>query len=99
MKYKRVSDGLLDTEKPEEEFLYHRIQILFLEENFTEAQVFCQKFLNCWPKSEDGVLCQVELFIKTKNSDGMKAFLDTLGQRPVMLTQKTLQYIRVFRGE
>ena len=99
VKYARVSDDLLSDDLPPEKHLQHRIRILFMEKNFTAAQSFCSRYLELYPGSEDAVLCQIELYIQSKDSGGMAAFLATLSQRPVLLTQKTLQYIRVFRKE
>ena len=96
-KYYRVSDVLLA--QKEEAFYLHRIQVLFLEGNYTRAEEFCRAFLERFPRSEDAVLCQLELFIKTKNAAGMRKFLKALPGTPVRLTQKTLQYIRVFQED
>lgn len=98
-KYIRVSDDLLSENPPEKACLEHRIRVLFAEKNFTGAQAFCTSFLNYYPKSETAVLCQIELFIQTKDAEGMNHFLESLSGRPVVLTQKTLQYIRIFRKE
>ena len=97
VKYDRVSDFLLSLEHPEEECFRHRIEILFLQESYTRAQEFCWRYLEEYPKSEDAVYYQIKLYIWTKDADGMQAFLESLSGRPVVLTQKTLKYIRVFK--
>lgn len=96
-KYHRVSDKLLSVEMPEEIYLRNRINIAFQEENYTEGQKFCTKYLRLYPASEDAVLCQIQLCIRTKDAEGMQEFLDSLSGRPVVLTKKTLKYIRVFK--
>lgn len=96
-KYHCVSDNLLSAEMPEEIYLKNRIDISFLEKNYTEGQKFCTEYLRLYPGSEDAVLCQIQLFIRTKDSKGMQDFLESLSDRPVVLTKKTLKYIRVFK--
>ena len=98
-KYGRVSDALLSEEQPEEIYFMHRIEILFDEKNYTKAQPFCQRYLMLYPKSEDAVLCQIQEYILTKDAKGMQDFMDSLSERPVVLTQKTLEYVRVFKRE
>jgi len=97
IKYVKVNDKLLESELPEEKFLIHRIHVMLMEKNYTGAQELCNRYLNCYPRSEDAILYQLETYIQAKDSEGMKKFLETLSSRPVILTQKTLEYIRIFR--
>lgn len=97
VKYAKVSNQLLEACLPEEIFLKNRIYILLAEKNYTEGQILCERYLTCYPKSEDAILCQIECFIQAKDSCGMKKFLETLSSRPVLLTQRTLKYVRIFR--
>lgn len=97
VKYDRVSDRLLQQEKPEESCFGHRIDILFMRKDYTAAQEYCTKYLNLYPESEDAVLYQIKLFIWANNADGLHRFLASLSERPVVLTQKTLKYVRAFR--
>lgn len=97
LQYEHLCEHLLGTEKPEERYFLHRIRILFLEKNYTAVPEILERYLTLYPKSEDAVLCQIQLCINTRNYDGLKAFLGTLSSRPVILTQKTLEYIRFFR--
>lgn len=99
VKYKKVSDDFMEENCPMEQYLYHKIQVLFMEKNYTEASQVCRRYLDCYPESENAVLCQLEAFIKAKDYAGMKEFLKTMSERPVILTQKTLKYIRFFREE
>ena len=99
VKYDRVSDQLLSQEHPEEEYFCHRIEILFWQKAYTRAQEVCARYLEEYPSSEDAVYYQISLFMWTKDGDGMQKFLATLSERPVILTQKTLKYIRVFKKE
>ena len=97
--YYQVSDRLLSGELPSEQDYLHRIRILFLQENLTEAKDFCQRYLKRYPASEDAVLCLLEFYIKGKDAEGMREFLHSLPSLPVRLTQKTLPYIQIFQKE
>ena len=97
VKYDRVSDRLLRQEKPEELCFGHRIDILFMKEDYTTAQEYCTRYLDLYPESEDAVLYQIKLFVWAKDADGLHSFMASLSDRPVVLTQKTLKYIRAFR--
>ena len=97
IKYAKVSNQLLEASLPAEQYFRNRIHILLMEKNYTDGQNLCSRYLLCYPKSEDAILCQLECFIQAKDSAGMEKFLQTLSSRPVLLTQKTLKYIRIFR--
>jgi len=96
IKYADISDKLLEREKPEENLFKHKIQILLFEKNYTDANVLCERYLVCYPYSEDAVLYRMEVYIQARDTGGMKKFLQNLSSRPVILTQKTLQYVRIF---
>ena len=98
-KYERVSDELLAQEHPQEEYFRHKIEILFWQKDYTQCQEFCNRYLEEYPQSEDAVYYQIQLFIRTKDAENLKNFLGTLSERPVLLTQKTLKYIRIFKEE
>ena len=98
-KYYRVSDRLLSSDQPAQQYYLHRIQILFHEGNLTDAKGFCIQFQERFPASEEAVLCLLEFFIRAKDSQGMTEFLQRLPSLPVHLTQKTLQYIKIFQKE
>ena len=96
IKYADVSNKILEEEMPDEIFFQHKIHILLIEKNYTEVQILCERYLECYPHSEDAILCRMEGYIQARDMDGMKVFLQNLSSRPVILTQKTLQYIRIF---
>lgn len=98
IRYRKLSDRLLAREEPEEEYFLHRIEVCFLEGNFTEAQPLLDRYLELFPKSEDAVLCKIKLCIYTKDKKELESFIASLSARPVILTQKTLEYIRFFRN-
>lgn len=98
MRYAKLSNRLLEEQKPEEEYILHRVQICFLERNFTETIPILERYLELYPKSEDAVLCKIKLCIYTKDRKGLESFMNSLSSRPVILTQKTLEYVRFFRN-
>ncbi len=95
-KYLDVSDKLLAVEVPRRKDLRHRTKVELMRRNYTAAQEFCTRYLNLYPDSEEAVLAQLRILMDTRDAGGMREFLRTLSQRPVMLTTKTLDYIRVF---
>ena len=99
VKYERVSDEILSREHPDEAYFCHRIETLFWQKDYMRAQEICQRYLDEYPGSEDPVYYQILLFIWTKDAEGMRRFMRSLSDRPVVLTQKTLKYIRVFKKE
>lgn len=99
LEYDKVSDHLLKEEMPEEKLFRHRISICFQKGDFTGVQEIIRQYENLYPKSEDAVLCRLQFCIYTKDSAGLAAFLGGLGDRPVTLTQKTLEYVRFFRTQ
>lgn len=98
LRYKKLSDRLLEQESPEEEYIQHRLQVCFLEKNYTEAIPILDRYLELYPKSEDAVLCKIKLCIYTKDRRALEEFINSLSARPVILTQKTLEYIRFFKN-
>lgn len=98
-KYADVSDRLFSAGTYDRRTLRHRVKIAAMQKNYTQAQQFCTKYLESFPDSEEAVLCQIRLYIDTKNAQGMQSFLRTLPERPVLLTRKTLDYIRIFKKD
>lgn len=98
LQYEEISDRLLKKDMPEEEHLWHRIRLCFQEGNFTKAVPLVERYLETYPGSEEAVLCKIQLCILTREHRTLQTFLEGLSQRPVILTQKTLEYIRFFRG-
>lgn len=97
VKYRKVSDQLLKMEKPKEEVYNNRVQILLKEKNYTEGKIYTEQYLLAYPESEDAVLCMLKILIQEKNAEELETFIAGLSKRPVVLTQKTLKYIRMFR--
>lgn len=97
LRYARLSERLLAAPLPEEDHLRHRIDICFLEKDFTRGAAVAEQYLELYPSSEDAVLCKIKLCIYTKDWKSLNDFLQTLSGRPVILTQKTLEYIRFFK--
>lgn len=98
-KYEEVSDRLLKRPVPRRAHLRHRLKLEIQQKNYGEAQRLCSIYQTLYPDSEEAVLAQVQIFIATKDAQGLQSFLQHLRERPVLLTTKTLDYIRVFSGQ
>lgn len=97
LQYTKISDRLLKEELPGEEIFLHRLVICYQQGDFTDAQNILTRYEKSYPGSEDAVLARIKLCIYTRDGDGLTKFMEELGKRPVVLTQKTLEYIRFFR--
>lgn len=95
-RYREVSDGLLKQKVPPRKDLRHRIKVEIAQNHDMQAQQICTRYLTLYPDSEEAVLAQLRILIDTRDAAGLQGFLRTLAERPVMLTTKTLDYIRVF---
>ena len=95
-KYREISDALLEQDVPPRKDLRHRIKVEIEQKNYMLAQQICTRYLALYPDSEEAVLAQLRILIDTKDAASLHGFLRTLAERPVVLTTKTLDYIRVF---
>lgn len=98
LQYHALSQEIFREEKPEEIYFQHTVQVYFLEKNYAAAAAVVERYLKQYPKSEDAVLCKIKQCIYTKDHRELERFMESLSGRPVVLTQKTLEYIRFFRG-
>lgn len=98
VKYKLVSDALLKKKEPERDSYHHRLRVDFATEDYVHAGELCTRFEKEYPDSEDMVVDTIELCVKTKDRAHLDRFLAGLGSLPVMLTEKSLPYIRFFGG-
>lgn len=97
LSYAKLSDRLLKSERPEERYFFHRVNVCFEEKNFTPVPALLKRYLALYPQSEDAVLLKIQLCMHTKDRRSLEEFIDSLPGRPVVLTQKTLEHIRFFQ--
>ena len=95
--YVEVADAILSNEEVDEKYYINYLEILFDLNDFTSAEEICSRFSEIYPNSENVILYKIKLFILSKNGDGMRKLINSLSDMPVVLTQKTLGYVRMFR--
>lgn len=94
--YVELSDHILMRDIVDEHYLFERIQYDFKQKNYTHAYSLCKRYKIFYPSSEDMVLCHIQYYVDTKDRDGLTNFLKEVKTMPVVLSQKTLQFIRFF---
>lgn len=94
--YNEVSDMLLESSHPSEDIFQHRIEVLFSSNDYSSLRLLIDRYLEAYPASENAVMAKMRLYIETRDGDGMKPLLDTLSERPLILSPKSLKYIRFF---
>lgn len=99
IQYEKLSDKLLERDVVQENHYLHRIFLCFRQKDLSRAGPLTRRYLQEYPESEDAVLCRILLCIHTRDKETLSAFLSQLSERPVILTQKTLKYIRFFSKE
>ena len=63
------------------------------------VQQLCARYLVLYPHSEQAVQDQLAACVHAKNGAGLQNFLHGLRDRPVLLTARTLAWVRAFRKE
>ena len=93
-RYEQLSGQLLAGPKVEPDWYHHRIQLdLALGDNL-HASELADRFVQEHPDNEDAVVDRIQVFIRLADRQGLDQFLARLKQMPVMLTSKSLPYIR-----
>lgn len=96
VKYKVVSDKILEGENVSEHCYHNRIEIDFATEDIVHAQFMCDLYKKKFPSSEEMVVDNIKLCIKIKDRERLDCFLEELKTLPVLLTSYSLQYVRFF---
>lgn len=99
VKYKVVSDYLLKEEDPKEACLHDRIEIDFDLGDIAHAGELCERYKKAYPSSETMVVDYIRYYVMLKDREGLNRFFEQLKTLPVLLTSKSLQYIRFFERE
>ncbi len=94
-----LTDQMLRTALPPETCLHHRIRMELQQGHYSQAQRLCARYLDIYPHSEQAVRDQMEVCVQAKNGAGLRTFLYSLRDRPVLLTASTLAWVRAFRKE
>lgn len=98
IRYMMVSDALLALPHPQERWYHHRMCMDFETDNTLHAEALSDRYRADYPDSEDMVVDMIKLCVKMKDRAKLDEFLDHIGKMPVLLTGKSLEYIRFFRN-
>lgn len=93
-RYEKLSEQLLAGEQVEPDWFHHRIQLDLAAGAPLHASQLADRFVKEHPDSEDAVVDRIESFIRMSDRQGLDQFLARLKEMPVMLTSKSLPYIR-----
>lgn len=93
-RYEKLSEQLLAGERVEPDWFHHRIQLDLAAGDPLHASQLADRFVKEHPDSEDAVVDRIESFIRMSDRQGLDQFLARLKEMPVMLTSKSLPYIR-----
>jgi len=62
--------------------------------NYGKVKVDCKNFLQTFPRAEEPYLAYIQLFIKTRNHEGLQKKIEELKACPIKLTISALEIIR-----
>lgn len=95
--YEEISDVLLAQQNPQGVWLHHRVAVDLRKGNLVEAKEIVLRYVDLWPGDEDAVVDFIQVCIRLKDRETLDHFLVQLKEMPVILTRKSLQYIRFLR--
>ena len=98
IQYEEVSDALLARENPEAGWLHNRVVIDLRTGNIRHANETSAQFVALFPASEDAVIDRIQVCLRMQDREELDSFLGKLREMPVVLTVKSLQYIRFLNG-
>ena len=96
-RYWEVSDRLLEEGRPSATHFHHRIAADLKTGSGEHARSVARRYLETHPDDEDAVLDAIRVCVQQNDRAGLDALLDRLGDMPVVLTSKSLRYIRFLR--
>lgn len=92
--YGQVSDALLAREEPQAGWLHNRVAVDLRTGDLRHAQETAVRFTGAFPENEDAVVDMLHVCLRLQDRELLDAFLEKLKDMPVILTSKSLQYIR-----
>lgn len=93
-RFREVSDELLAGPAPEPGCFHRRIAIDLRRHDDAHAKSTVERFVEIHPDCEDAVLDTLRVCVRMNDRAWLDRFLSQLGSMPVMLTERTLRYIR-----
>ena len=98
-RYEQASDALLVADAPDAGCFHRRIAIDLKRDENGHAQQTARRFVETHPDSEDAVMDSIRVCVRLRDRAGLDKFLDQLGTMPVMLTERSLRYIRFLNSK
>lgn len=96
-RYWEVSNRLLEEGRPSASHFHHRIAADLKTGSDERARSVARRYLEIHPDDEDAVLDAIRVCVQQNDRPGLDALLGRLGDMPVVLTSKSLRYIRFLR--
>ena len=95
--YREISDVLLAREDGDPQWYHRRVGVDLRTGEDVHAQETAEAFLEKFPENEDAVVDCIQVYLQMRDRKALDRLLDRLGDLPVVLTQKSLTYIRFLR--
>ena len=96
--YAMVSDRLLAQPRPEARWLHNRVSLDLAAGDLLHAQETAARYVEAYPDDEDAVVDMIQVCLRLQDRKLLDEFLEKLRDMPVVLTNKSLQYIRFLNG-
>lgn len=96
-RYNEISDLLLARPHVEADWYHHRVQMDLRTGANLHARETALRFVTACPDSEDAVVDMIQVCIRLYDRELLDRFLAQLKEMPVVLTNKSLRYIRFLR--
>lgn len=96
-RYNEISDLLLARPHVETDWYHHRVQMDLRTGANLHARETALRFVTACPDSEDAVVDMIQVCIRLYDRELLDRFLAQLKGMPVVLTNKSLRYIRFLR--
>ena len=92
--YSQLSDRLLAGGEIRSEWYHHRVRVDLQAGAALHAKATAFRFMEACPDNEDAVVDVIQACIQLSDRESLDRFLARLKDMPVMLTDKSLPYIR-----
>lgn len=96
--YSQVSNALLEREDLQPQWLHRRVAMDLRTGENIHAKETASRYLAAFPQDEDAVVDVIQVCLCLRDRRGLDRLFARLGEMPVVLTQKSLQYIRFIQG-
>lgn len=98
VQYEQVSDMLLGREEVQAQWLHNRITVDMQRGELLHAKETASRFIDQFPDQEQAVVDMIQVCLQTQDRETLDRLFHRLGEMPVILTSRSLQYIRYLNG-